>query len=409
MYGLIPPKKEYIGKRRFSYAKYFGSPLPIDVPDFMVGKPIRIKNQGGDGTCVSFALSSVSEDQEGFEIEPAYIWYKISKLAGYNPFGADPDVGCKVLTKFGSLSVDSSPFHLPEDGSAVALNIWDSNLDRLASMQKKKSWFEIDGPGDRFDNIRQVLWTHASEKVTAFCGIYWQPVWDFSDKGRCENFGGDKSRPHAIKILGQKTIDGVPYLVVQNSWGESFGDGGLFYFSREVANKLMFARGFFDVDPEDVKQATWGILEWLKNWAIGLLKSVKTPQELPEIVTEPIVVPPIEVPTEPKNSLLVSWAKAIEIMEGTNKSWNNPGAIRDKAGKFLKFSSYQAGFSYLCDYLTRAATGKHSAYPKGGETTLLEFQHIYSPSYDNNDPDKYAKFVAGKIGVSTSTKIKELL
>lgn len=132
---------------------------------------------------------------------------------------------------------------------------------------------------------------------------------------------------------------------------------------------------------------------------IGLIKAEK-----------PIVAPsPVLPQPEPIGSLLFEWAKAIEVYEGANKAWNNPGAIRSKSGPFLKFPTYQAGFDYLCAYLTRCATGQHPAYKKGGELTLLEFQKIYSPSSDNNNPLAYATFVAKRLNVSIDEKIKNLV
>ncbi len=107
--------------------------------------------------------------------------------------------------------------------------------------------------------------------------------------------------------------------------------------------------------------------------------------------------------------LLIPWAQAIQEYEGANPAWHNPGAIRGLDGKFLTFKTYSDGLNYLLDYLIRAATGKHKAYPKGGETTLLEFQRVYSPTADKNNPLAYATFIAKQLGVTVDTKIKMLV
>lgn len=122
----------------------------------------------------------------------------------------------------------------------------------------------------------------------------------------------------------------------------------------------------------------------------------------------PAPAPQPEPPVE-RGSLLNEWVEAIEDFEGAPKAWNNPGAIRGNDGKFLQFQTKEQGIAYLKDYLTRAATGKHRAYPKGGETTLLEFQAIYSPAADNNNPKQYATFIAKRLNVSLDTKIKNLI
>lgn len=136
-------------------------------------------------------------------------------------------------------------------------------------------------------------------------------------------------------------------------------------------------------------------------------QSVSEPK--PTVVPSEPVKPSVEPPVAPKQSLLEPWAKAIEQFENAPKFWNNPGAIRGLDGKFLKFRNYEEGFEYLKDYLVRAATGKHRAYPKGGETTLIEFQNVYAPAADNNDPHNYASFIANKLAVSLEEKIKNLI
>lgn len=116
-----------------------------------------------------------------------------------------------------------------------------------------------------------------------------------------------------------------------------------------------------------------------------------------------------EEPKPENKSRIVEWANAITLFENAPAHWNNPGAIKGTNGKFLTFSTYDAGFAYLCDYLKRAATNQHKAFPKGGDTTLIEFQRIYSPSNDSNNPDAYCAYVAGRLGVGITIKIKELL
>ena len=108
-----------------------------------------------------------------------------------------------------------------------------------------------------------------------------------------------------------------------------------------------------------------------------------------------------------KKSRIIDWANAIEEFENSPKEWNNPGSIRSLKGNYLKFKTYQEGFDYLCDYLTRASTGKHKAY--NPEMTLLRFFEIYAPASDKNNPKNYAKFVADSLGVDIAIKIKELV
>ncbi len=144
----------------------------------------------------------------------------------------------------------------------------------------------------------------------------------------------------------------------------------------------------------------------------------------PKSVISPVPVTPTPMPPTPapvpapKVSLLEPWARAIEQYEGANKAWNNPGAIRGLDGQFLKFKTHQEGFDYLKNYLVRAATGKHPAYvakaaslklPSAGDLPLINFQEVYSPSADKNNPVAYATFISKQLGVSLTEKIKNLI
>ena len=145
--------------------------------------------------------------------------------------------------------------------------------------------------------------------------------------------------------------------------------------------------------------------QWLK---IEIEEEVK---QKPELNSRTL---PVNNPTpEPRGSLLLEWATAIRDYEGNpgdlNYRNNNPGNLRSIKGPFLKFKTWEEGWNALLDYLTRSATGKHKAYPKGGETTLQEFFHIYAPKADNNNPDAYAKYVAKRLSVDTKEKIKNLI
>ena len=152
------------------------------------------------------------------------------------------------------------------------------------------------------------------------------------------------------------------------------------------------------------------LLEKLKQLLTKLAESLGFPQD-PHIDGDlPPITPPFTPPTlpTPPVSRIIDWAMAIEQFEDAPPMWCNPGAIRGTNGKFLQFKNHQVGFDYLIDYLKRVCTGKHKAYKKGGETTLREFQNIYSPPSENPTLI-YAKFIAKKLNATLDTKIKDFL
>ena len=82
------------------------------------------------------------------------------------------------------------------------------------------------------------------------------------------------------------------------------------------------------------------------------------------------------------------------------------GTSLDPQG-FVIFPTYEIGFKALCTFLTDACKGGLRSYnPK---MSLKSFFEKYAPSSDNNDPLRYAKQVAKKIGCSVDTTLIELL
>lgn len=115
-----------------------------------------------------------------------------------------------------------------------------------------------------------------------------------------------------------------------------------------------------------------------------------------------------------KVSKLELWINAIKIMEGAKPYRNNPGNIRFVGQQyavndngFCKFDTYEHGYDALKNLIVRACTGMSKKYNPEGN--LYDFYDTYAPSSDGNNPSAYANFVASKIGVPATTKIKDLL
>lgn len=87
---------------------------------------------------------------------------------------------------------------------------------------------------------------------------------------------------------------------------------------------------------------------------------------------------------------------------------NDPGNCRNLDGQDIQFATYEAGLAYLEDYICRVATGKHSAYPKGGDTTIMEYTHTYTGDLEPA-PTNYAISIAKDLGTTTEQKMSWLL
>lgn len=158
-----------------------------------------------------------------------------------------------------------------------------------------------------------------------------------------------------------------------------------------------------------------------KTWVDPELHMPLEPLQQPEIAP-PSPVPPIKpVPVEPKPDYVTALAHAIQSYEGfypNSRSYRNqnPGNLRfasqphtigkDDKG-FAIFDSYEHGLDALKTLIVNAATGKSKVYHP--DMTLNEFMAVYAPITDDNDPVAYANWLSVKVGISSSTLIKNLV
>lgn len=295
-------------------------------------------------------------------------------------------------------------------------------------------------PLDFFDSIRLAMLVTKEEGRSVSAGTPWfpefvQPV-QGSGGGR-PHVGADGILPtptnwslefvswHNWKIAGWKTINGVSYLIGKPWCGKKYGDKGFCYVSRELANKLFNISGscaftISKLEGLEPQQVPFDLVPWLLsivNYILGLDKP-KPPITPPAPVPEP---PKPEPPKPDPNALLTLMTGAIQTFEGwwpgsvsyINK---NPGnlkfanqakAIGKDARGFAVFATVEDGLNALKTLITRAARGQSSSYRP--DMSLKQFFGVYAPTGDNNAPDLYAKFVAGKMGVSVDFQIRNLV
>lgn len=264
--GLLPLPENPGQSKDFSHSVVFGATRIDQIPDnFSTGiVPVKIKDQKQLDFCAGFSSSEVSEDQEGIELDPLWQFAQIKRVMMKNggtleSYGADLRSAGMALVTYGSIPQKISPININNERDYLAnWKNWPKTLEADAIKYKKKSMFFVDGPNDIFDNIRVVLWKNKPRKMSVLVGCSWRRSWTYAPNGVIpatgwENEGGGG---HALKIFDQKVINSVPYLCVQNSWGEGVGDKGVFYFPREVINSQFGPYGqiyFSDMSVNDAK------------------------------------------------------------------------------------------------------------------------------------------------------------
>ena len=258
-------------KRDFKLGKVFGMVDISEIPDrdFVVAEPLEIKDQGNSDLCAAFSACSVSEDQEGISLDPCYFFAKIKQIAGeYFSWGADLRTTCKAAVKYGFIEILQSLYNLENKSRNFIANWrnWPLGLDQFAQEHAKQSFFAIEWQKDRFDSFRSALWQFRNKRCSILTGVKWQREWTAAEGGIIPKEMGTQTGGHALKIFGQKIIDGEIYIVAQLSNGIEIGDKGIFYFPRKVINRDFTFGGymFLDMDPEEAKKKAWSI--WRRIW-----------------------------------------------------------------------------------------------------------------------------------------------
>lgn len=286
-YGLLPTPPD---PRDFPLGGVVEYPDLSELPaSFEVDARRFVKDQRETDICTSEGFSAVSEDQEGVELFPPYVFAKMRMIMGAEPeeYGGDLRSMCKAAVRYGSLELadvaevfGDSIATLYADGKVQELRDvfadWRNvplAADSKAEAHRKQSFFAVDGPYDLFDNIRSAIWAMRADKRSVFTGINWRPSWNLREKGIVAEYDkSERSYGHAIKIFGWVGEPGADvYLKAQLSNGTGIGDGGVFYLSREAVNvECVFGAFTFHDMPPELARYKLGRISFISYW----LKSI---------------------------------------------------------------------------------------------------------------------------------------
>lgn len=266
--GLKPTPHDH---RDFPLGAIVSLPAISELPESFSLSTLGVKDQGATDFCAAFATTTLSEIQEGIELSPEY-QFALGKLVSGDPeeWGLDLRSVLKGASKYGSLPQTAAPFSLKDKDDTFVRNIanWPQSLMTLAAPQKKKSFFEITGPYDYYDNIRTAMWKFRNQKQGVLSGVIWQ--WPL-DATLLEG-EGDQGFGHAIPYIGW-TDKG---LVLQNSAGLEAGLRGCHIVSRETVNHFVGqfkAYMMVDLSPQDAKYLLENGIKIEDNWIVGLIKA----------------------------------------------------------------------------------------------------------------------------------------
>lgn len=254
-------QKTPIDKNDFSFGAAFGHAAPTDLPaEYVVAEPLTIKDQGLTDMCTAYALTAVSEDQEGVVLDPFFTFAQTKKITGEpDSWGADLRSACKsgligfIPVPPSSMdAVTYAPTDVIRDAAAYGKNLTAMN-EGIATKYKKKSFFSITGPHDFFDNMRSAMWVARNEKRSIFTGCDWRESWTDLADGIITEAGDEQTFGHALKAFGWEK----DHMLLQLSNGAGIGRKGVFRAAREAVNRAFTfgAFTFMDMPREDAEAA----------------------------------------------------------------------------------------------------------------------------------------------------------
>lgn len=255
--GCKPIRPDHRDKKFTKVA--FGAPLLPTFPKTL-GRPRRkVKDQNGSQSCTAHATTLAAEYQDQEELSAAFTWSRICKaLNNFSPDGADPRTAMSVGHDIGYLPQSTAVHSFPQDSDIAGdWRPYGPFFLEKAEPFKKAAYIRIPKVGDWFDTIRTALLRGQAENQVVMAFGPWREGW-------AEKIIPNEATPaagwHAFVFIDFDTVDGTQYLILQNSYGNAFGDHGFQYMPRSVINRdfALWGTGLFvfrDLTPEQIELA----------------------------------------------------------------------------------------------------------------------------------------------------------
>lgn len=212
-------------------------------PSFSLGEPQWIGDQNADGNddfCTAYASCGASVYQENEVLYPPYTFAYSKNISGDpDEWGQNIRDALKAQVGGGAIADTEVPEQVRsiEPKQRRYLTSYPVSFAEKASLNRKGSFFKIEGPYDDFDNARSALYTFREKKQAVIFGLIWSWGLDqYELTGTStQGFG------HCMYAYG---YDG-DYLLVGQSAGKSAGKNGTHKLHRDTYNAFAKTYGAF--------------------------------------------------------------------------------------------------------------------------------------------------------------------
>src|SRR3990167_3688947 len=168
--GLRPTHKD---DRDYKLGALFQLPELSELPADFVLEGHTIKNQQDSDFCSGFAVTGMSELQEGVLLSPEYQFALSKTLSGdTEEWGQDARTAMKTAVKLGSLEKSKTSYSLESKDVSFLRDIknWPNYLEE-AKRHQKSVYLKVEGKYDAFDDIRASIYKWRDEKRAVALGL----------------------------------------------------------------------------------------------------------------------------------------------------------------------------------------------------------------------------------------------
>lgn len=230
-------------ERNFSHKRFFGA--AGELPTDGLHRPRRpVENQLSTLRCGAYSAAVSNGYLRRVRFHPDWQTISIGKKQGrpVDGNGSEPRACMKSLADDGSLLWDAAVVHLQQDGQNATVDPYryPATAPDQAQNNRITAYLGVDDRYDYFDDIRWALHRayHPATGTGAVVHAFgtWYDEWSNPPNGIIPTSYSAFAGWHAYLFIDWCVIDGVQYLVAQNSYGPTVGDDGFLYFPREVVN-----------------------------------------------------------------------------------------------------------------------------------------------------------------------------
>ncbi len=197
------------------------------------GRVSAIRNQGTYGTCWSFAALSA---MESVLLPEESLQFSVDHMTLNNGFNLTQDDGGEYTMGMAYLASWSGPVYEKDD--PYGDNKTDTSLTAVKHVQEMQI---IDGKD--YEKIKEAVFKYGGVQTSIYNALKSSqsksPYYDKRNSAYC--YIGTEKPNHDVVIIGwddnyskenfSVDLEGDGAFICQNSWGNSFGDGGIFYIS----------------------------------------------------------------------------------------------------------------------------------------------------------------------------------